>query len=89
VALMSSVLTSESAARMVRQFLTKEIFGRIATAVGMDDPELRACLAASQMVGLMMARYVVQLEPLASADPDDLIPMVAPTLQRYLGGELG
>jgi AcrR family transcriptional regulator len=87
VALVSSVLTSESAALMVRQFLAKEVFGRIATACGVDDPELRASLAASQMVGLIMARYVVRLEPLASADPEELIPFIAPTLQRYLSGE--
>ncbi|HEY6795651.1 MAG TPA: TetR family transcriptional regulator [Kineosporiaceae bacterium] len=89
VALVSSVLTSESAALMVKQFLTQEIFGRLVTAVGADDPDLRASLLASQMVGLMMARYVVKLEPLASADPEDLIPFIAPTLERYLGGEPG
>jgi AcrR family transcriptional regulator len=89
VALVSSVLTSESAALMIKQFLTREIFGRLIAAVGTGDAELRACLLASQMVGLMMARYVVGLEPLASADPEDLIPFVAPTLQRYLCGEPG
>jgi len=72
---------------MIREFLTREIFARIAAVIGVDDPELRASLAASQMVGLMMARYVVRLEPLASADPEDLIPFLAPTLQRYLAGD--
>ena len=87
VALVSSVLTSESAALMIKQFLTREVFGRIAAACGVDDPELRASLAASQMVGLIMARYVVRLEPLASADPEELIPFIAPTLERYLSGD--
>jgi Tetracyclin repressor-like, C-terminal domain len=57
------------------------------TVAGGDDPELRAALAASQMIGLIMARYVVAIEPLASADPEDFIPLVAPTLQRYLVGD--
>jgi AcrR family transcriptional regulator len=87
VALLSSVLTSESAARMIREFLTREVLGRIVAVVGADDPELRASLAASQMVGLIMARYVVKVEPLASADPEVIIPFVAPTLQRYLSGD--
>ena len=87
IALISSVTSSESGARMIREFLTREIFARIAAVIGVDDPELRASLAASQMVGLMMARYVVRLEPLASADPEDLIPFLAPTLQRYLAGD--
>jgi AcrR family transcriptional regulator len=87
VALVSSVLTSESAATMLRQFLTRELFGRIVAVIGVDDPELRASLAASQMVGLIMARYVVKVEPLASADPEDFIPLVAPVMQHYLGGD--
>jgi AcrR family transcriptional regulator len=87
VGLISSVLTSEAAARTIREFLTREVFARIVTAVGADDPELRASLVASQMVGILVARYVVKIEPLASADPEDLIPFLAPTLQRYLGGD--
>lgn len=86
VALMSSVLTSEQAARMIREFLTREILGRLAASIGADRPQLRASLAASQMAGLIMARYVVKLEPLASADVEEIIAFVAPTLQRYLAG---
>ena len=50
----------------------------------MPDPKLRAELAASQMVGIAMLRYVIKVEPLASADPEEIIALVAPTLQRYL-----
>ncbi|SCE34737.1 hypothetical protein GA0115236_15009 [Streptomyces sp. IgraMP-1] len=31
-----------------------------------------------------MLRYVLELEPLASADPETIVATVAPTLQRYL-----
>lgn len=86
VALISSVLTSEQAARMIREFLTREVLGRLAAAIGADRPQLRAALAASQMAGLIMARYVVKVEPLASADAEEIIAFVAPTLQRYLAG---
>jgi AcrR family transcriptional regulator len=86
VALLSSVLTSESAARTVREFLARELFGRLVAVIGGEDRELRASLAASQMIGLIMARYVVRIEPLASADPESFIPYLAPTLQRYLAG---
>jgi AcrR family transcriptional regulator len=88
VALLASALTSPDAARLLREFLTREIFGRIAAEVGSDDPQLRAALAASQMVGLVVARYVVKLEPLASADQGELVPILAPTIQRYLTGAL-
>ena len=88
VGLLASALTSQDAARLVREFLTREIFGRIADRLGSDDPQLRAALVASQMVGLIVARYVVKIEPLASAMPEDLVPLLAPTIQRYLTGTL-
>jgi tetracycline repressor-like protein len=45
-------------------------------------------LAASQLVGLGMARHVLRVEPLASAKPADVVDWYAPTLQRYLTGKL-
>ena len=54
----------------------------------MDDAGLRASLVGSQLVGLAMARYIVGIEPLASAPPDAVVAAVAPNLQRYLTGPL-
>ncbi|HYJ75999.1 MAG TPA: TetR family transcriptional regulator [Kineosporiaceae bacterium] len=88
VALLSASLTSEAGARMLREFLTREVFARIVAALRADDPELRASLAASQMMGLVVARYVVALEPLASLEPDDVVEVIGPTLQTYLAGPL-
>jgi Tetracyclin repressor-like, C-terminal domain len=36
------------------------------------------------MIRLAMARYVVGLEPLANADPETVVAMIAPTIQLYL-----
>lgn len=88
VALLGASATSEAGARMLREFLTAQVFGPIAAALGDDEADLRATLAASQMMGLVVARYVVQLEPLASAAEEDLVAVLAPTLQRYLAGPL-
>jgi hypothetical protein len=41
------------------------------------------------MVGLIMARYIVALEPLASLPAEDVVRAIAPNLQRYLTGTLG
>ena len=57
-------------------------------AVEADRPALRANLVASQVMGLVAARYVARIEPLASLDADEVVPLVAPTLQRYLDGTL-
>ncbi len=45
-------------------------------------------LVASQMIGLIVMRYVVGLEPLASMSGDEIVACYAPTLQRYLDGDL-
>jgi AcrR family transcriptional regulator len=88
VALVSAASASEAGARMLREFLTREVFARIVARVGSDDAELRAALAASQMMGLALARYVVRMEPLAAAEPDVVVALVGPTIQRYLTGPL-
>jgi hypothetical protein len=48
------------------------------------DADLRATLVGSQLVGLAIGRYLLRIEPLASADPATVAGWVAPTLQRYL-----
>jgi AcrR family transcriptional regulator len=88
VALVSAASASEAGARMLREFLAREVFARIVARLGSEDPELRAALAASQMMGLAVARYVVRLEPLASADPDLVVALLGPTIQHYLTGPL-
>ena len=87
-ALVAAASTHEDAARTLREFLAREIFGRVVEGLGSDQPELRGSLVASQLVGLAMARYVVHLEPLASASPQDVVRWLAPTVQRYLTGSL-
>jgi AcrR family transcriptional regulator len=87
-ALMLSVASQEIAARMMGDFLTSTVFARIAEVIGADQPTVRASLCASQVVGIGLIRYVLKLEPLASADVDTLVAMVAPNLQRYLMGNL-
>jgi Tetracyclin repressor-like, C-terminal domain len=56
----------------------------IAERIGADQPKLRASLVNSQMVGLIIARYVLALEPLASMSPSALVDAIGPNLQRYL-----
>jgi AcrR family transcriptional regulator len=87
VALARSSMTSEEAARMLREFLGREVFGRVAASTGAADPQLRGALAASQMIGLVMARYVVRLPGLADASRAELVEHLGPVLQRYLVDE--
>jgi AcrR family transcriptional regulator len=88
VGLLRSAATHEDAARMVREFVSREALGRIAEALDLPQPHLRAALAGSQIIGLALARYVVRIEPIASAGAETLVACYAPTLQRYLTGPL-
>jgi AcrR family transcriptional regulator len=89
IAIIRSVSSHEQSARMMREFITKVLFGRLAQVLRLDRPDLRAALCGSQIVGLAMMRYVIRLEPIASADPDTVVSAIGPTLQRYLTGSAG
>jgi AcrR family transcriptional regulator len=84
--LVRSASTHPGAALALREFVVSEIVGRLAAAL--DGDRLRATLVASQVVGLVAARYIARVEPLASLDREELVALVAPTLQRYLDGDL-
>lgn len=83
-----SASTDPVAAAMLRATLADGPLLAIARALGTADAPLRATLAGSQFIGLVMARYVVGVEPLASADPETVARAVGPTIQRYLTGDL-
>jgi AcrR family transcriptional regulator len=83
VAMLRSAMTNERVAASVREFLSAELFGPVMAAHGV--PALRLDAAAAQLLGLMVLRHVLRLEPLASADTEDLVALVGPVLQGYLG----
>ncbi|QUQ71769.1 TetR/AcrR family transcriptional regulator [Kutzneria sp. CA-103260] len=86
-ALVRSAATQESAAQMLREFISV-VFGGALRELDVDRPELRLGLFGSQIAGLGLARYVMRLEPIASADVETLVATIAPTLQHYLTGDL-
>jgi AcrR family transcriptional regulator len=88
VGMVRSAAGNDQAAELLRGFVEREVLGRLARAIDAPDPELRAGLAGSQVVGMIMARYVVRVRPLAEADPETLARALGPTLQRYLTGDL-
>jgi AcrR family transcriptional regulator len=89
LALIRSAVSEERAAAMLREFITEEILGRIARELGTPDARLRTNLVASQLIGLIMARYVIRIEPLASTPAPVLVAAIGPNLQRYITGDIG
>jgi AcrR family transcriptional regulator len=78
-----SVVANDDAATLMREFITREVLGRLAKALDVDEPQVRASLAGAQLIGMAMLRYVVKVEPIASADADQIVAWLGPTIQRY------
>ncbi|TDC37014.1 TetR/AcrR family transcriptional regulator [Micromonospora sp. 15K316] len=90
VALLRSAVSNEWTARLLREFVVTQVLRRVLEHLDVDPAELplRGSLVATQLVGLAMMRYVIRLEPVASAAPETLVATVGPTVQRYLTAEL-
>ncbi|MEV4559380.1 TetR family transcriptional regulator [Kitasatospora sp. NPDC049285] len=86
LALVRTAAGSEEVAALMRGFMVTELVDRVADLLEVDQPELRVELVMSQIVGLAMARYVIAVEPLASAPPEALVPLLGRTIQGYLTG---
>jgi AcrR family transcriptional regulator len=84
LAMLRSALTHDTAAESLREFVGEALVDRVAATLNTPDAALRATLMGSQLVGLAIARYLLRIEPLASADPATVAAWIAPTLERYL-----
>lgn len=90
VAFIRGTIGSKAKTLLLREVVTRTIISRIMAGVpgAPEEVALRGNLVATQMVGIMLVRYVVKLEPLASATPEDVVRLVAPNVQHYLTGPL-
>lgn len=82
--LVRAATAEPEAARLIRDLLTHELLLPIAAAAGVHDAEYRAGLAMSQVVGLVIARYIVAVEPLASAPATRIAADLGRSLQAHL-----
>jgi hypothetical protein len=85
--ILRNAVEREDAARLLSQFVERELVGSLPLGDERPDAGIRHTLAYSSIVGLVVARYVVRVEPLASASVDDLARAMGPALQQYLTGD--
>jgi AcrR family transcriptional regulator len=78
--------TEDESAMMLRDFLQREVGDQLAQALGKPDAQFRVALVVAQFMGLAMARYLVRLEPMASASHDTLVAWLGPVVQHCLTG---
>lgn len=88
VAAVRTALTDPGRTRSVGEFLTLEVIGHALPHddLSAEEADRRAGLVASQILGLVIGRYVLRLPVLANRQTDDLIAEVGPTVQRYVDG---
>lgn len=84
LAIVRSAVNNDTAAAVFRRLVAAQLLRRIAARLDAPDAELRAELAAAQLVGVAMLRYVIRVEPLASADIERIVARVAPVVQGHL-----
>jgi AcrR family transcriptional regulator len=82
--LRSAMGGDDRAVAAFREFLTAAILDHISPLIPADRARLRALLMASQLIGVAMTRYVMRLEPVASAPIEELVELVAPRIQSYV-----
>jgi AcrR family transcriptional regulator len=89
IATLRSLLTGDDVG-LVRSFLQDVITVEVGSRV--DDPPgsgpIRVQFVASQLIGIVMARYILELEPFKSLPIQQIAETIAPNLQHYLTGEL-
>jgi AcrR family transcriptional regulator len=73
----------------LRTIVEHSIMGASAQALSADERLLRSSLIASQLMGLAFMRFIWKIEPLASMPDDEVVSAIAPTIQRYLDGDVG
>jgi AcrR family transcriptional regulator len=70
--------------RFVSEYLQATVVDRVVTAVGVPDARMRVAVISSYLVGIAASRYLLRLEPLASATEDEVVALVGPTVQALL-----
>jgi len=68
----------------LREFFETEMVDRVVAALGVPDARMRVVLVTSYLMGVATSRYVLQVEPLASASEDAVVAMVGPMVQATL-----
>jgi AcrR family transcriptional regulator len=87
IALLRAAVAEPEAAELIRDLLTRRLLLPMASRLGGERAPLRASFVASQLVGLAIVRYVVQIEPLAKATREELVAALVPVFEHYLHGD--
>jgi AcrR family transcriptional regulator len=90
VAAIRTALTDPALTRSVGEFLALEVIGQVLHRDDLPPEEAnrRGGLVASQVLGLVIGRYVLRLPVLVDRKTEDLVSEIGPTVQRYVDGHV-
>jgi AcrR family transcriptional regulator len=86
--MLRAATTNAQAAELLRETLMTVFLGPLGSRLDAPDAELRMSLCSAHLIGLGTARYIIAIEPLASLQPERVVEVVGPALQRYMTGKL-
>lgn len=85
-AMVGAVASHDEAAALLRDFVTRSVLASLTHILGDDDvlPELTVAAVGAQLVGMGLLRYLVELPAMVEADPEEIVAVLAPPIQRLL-----
>ncbi|MCP3812288.1 hypothetical protein NLX62_08125, partial [Mycobacteriaceae bacterium Msp059] len=87
MAMLRGAVVNEQASMQLREFIQARLLNAVGQRGVGDDAVLRAGLASSMLVGLVLGRRIVGVPALVDADGEKLVTLVAPTIQNILAPE--
>lgn len=88
IGLVRGLGTHEESRRIFLRVISEELLGRLVPQLKADRPEARAALAGSQLLGLVIARYILKVPPLARLTIEEIARTVGPNIDHYILGDL-
>jgi len=81
-----TALSDPGRAAMIRELVVNRLAGPFAASLGIppDEREIRAGLVMTQVIGVIVGRYLLLLDPVVSMSRAELVTSVGATVQRYL-----
>jgi len=84
-AMLQSATSNGDAQEAFRTFMREYVLTAVSGVIGGDErARLRAMLAATNLVGTALMRYIIKVPPLATLPAEDVVRLIAPTVTRYL-----
>lgn len=92
-AMLQSATSHADANEALRSFMQTYVLTEVSDAIGGgEQARLRALLAATNLLGTALLRYVLKVPPLSELSADEIVRVIGPTVDRYLtadAAELG